>query len=73
MKQPELLTIKSIVKGNHKTFYEFIEKEYSVSVDNLTGLISCTCFMGSNMGINKESSCKHKREVIRYLNNKNDK
>jgi len=67
MKQPEPLTIKSITKGLNKTFYEFDERDYVVSIDNNGKQINCTCYHGSNIGVNKHDGCRHKQLVLKHL------
>lgn len=48
-------------------FCTFINSEATTTYHKLKGIITCTCFNGSNFGINNKQLCKHKAKLINKL------
>jgi len=63
------ITIKSITEGNHKVYFRFEENDYIVSIDKYTQKISCSCYNGSNFGINGKQICYHKKYILNLYKN----
>ena len=61
------ISINNIIEGKYKTFYYFNENSYIVTIDKHTNQINCTCFNGSNMGINNKQICYHKRYILKQI------
>ena len=58
------LTIKSVRVGNHKTYYEFKERDYIVSYNKIDQDLICTCKNGSLFGVNQIQICIHKVKAM---------
>lgn len=58
------LTIKKTITGRKFISFTFEEKPYTVKIDRISNKISCSCFNGSNMGVNNKQICKHKKFIL---------
>lgn len=56
------LTIKEKRVSKYFFTYTFNENDYTVTVKQ-NGDMNCTCFNGSNFGVNGKQNCRHKRLV----------
>jgi hypothetical protein len=63
------LTIKKILTGVRNEYYYFKENDYVVRYNHDEQSIHCTCYNGSNFGVNNKQICKHKKYVLEYKKN----
>ena len=61
----------TIIESTKKVKGVEISNEYSVYFDKIHRRFNCSCHNGSNVGINDNQGCKHKKLLKEYLEKKN--
>jgi len=64
----DILILKTIKEDKLNVYFYFNNNDNIVCINRYNLKIKCTCFHGSNFGINNKQLCKHKRFILNKFN-----